>query len=66
MRRYRKRRRLGLRSVRILLRVTVIDDFIRAGLLDEQQSENPKALQAVVCGLLGQATKQLRNLIRYS
>jgi hypothetical protein len=61
MRRYRKRRRQGLRSVRILLRVTTIDDFVRAGLLDEQHRDNSKALQAAVCGLLRQATKELRD-----
>jgi hypothetical protein len=33
MRLYRNRRRQGLRSVRILLRVTEIDEFIRLGLL---------------------------------
>lgn len=61
MRLYRKRRREGLRSVHILVRVTAINDFIRAGLLDKQQREDRKALQAVVCGLLRQATKELRD-----
>jgi len=61
MRLYRKRRRLGLRSVRILLRVTTIDDFVRAGLLDRQHRDNPQALQAVVTRVLRQAVKKLRN-----
>jgi hypothetical protein len=61
MRLYRKRRRQGLRYVRILLRVTTIDDFVRAGLLDRQHRDNPQALQAVVTRVLRQAMKKLRN-----
>jgi hypothetical protein len=48
MRLYRKRRQQGLRPVRILLRVTEIDEFIRLGLLEEEQRESPEALRAVV------------------
>jgi ABC-type branched-subunit amino acid transport system ATPase component len=59
MRLYRKRRRQGLRSVRILLRVTEIDEFIRLGLLEEEQRESPEALQAVVVYLLHKIMQRL-------
>jgi len=65
MRLYRKRRRLGLRSVRILLRVTEIDDLVRLGLLDEEQRESPEALQAVVSNLFHQALDETRSVPRY-
>jgi hypothetical protein len=61
MRRYRKRRRLGLRSVRILLRVTTIDDMIRFGLLEESQRERPEALRAAVVHLIRQAMEARRH-----
>jgi hypothetical protein len=61
MRLYRKRRRQGLRSVRILLRVTDIDEFIRLGLLEEEQRESPEALQAVVLNLLQQIMDEIRD-----
>jgi len=44
MRRYRKQRRLGLRSVRILLDDTDIDALIRMGLLKEHQRQDVEAL----------------------
>jgi hypothetical protein len=61
MRLYRKRRRQGLRPVRILLRVTEIDEFIRLGLLEEEQRESPEALQAVVANLLHQIMEEIRD-----
>jgi hypothetical protein len=61
MRLYRKRRRQGLRYVRILLRVTTIDDMIRFGLLEEGQRERPEALRAVVVYLIRQAMEARRH-----
>ena len=55
MRRYRKQRRQGLRSVRILLDETDCDALIRMGLLKEDQRQDPKALQKAVLGLLYRA-----------
>jgi hypothetical protein len=52
MRRYRKQRRQGLRSVRILLDETDIDALIRMRLLKEDQRQNVEALQAAVLGLV--------------
>ena len=52
MRRYRKQRRRGLRSVRILLDETDIDALIRMRLLKEDQRQNVEALQAAVLGLV--------------
>jgi hypothetical protein len=46
MRLYRKRRRQGLRYVRIPLHVTEIDDLIRMGLLEEAGRRDAEALQA--------------------
>ena len=66
MRLYRKRRRQGLRSVRILLRVTTIDDMIRFGLLEEGQRERPEALRAVVVYLIRQAMEARRHRARYA
>jgi hypothetical protein len=66
MRLHRKRRRQGLRSVRILLRVTDIDDFVRLGLLKEELRESPEAIEAVVLNLLKLALDEMRDvLIRY-
>jgi hypothetical protein len=61
MRLYRKRRRQGLRSVRILLRTTTIDDMIRFGLLEQGQRESPKALLAAVVYLIRQAMDDRRH-----
>jgi hypothetical protein len=61
MRLYRKRRRQGLRSIRILLRVTEIDEMIRLGLLEEEHRDSPDALQAVVLNLFRQALDEIRD-----
>jgi hypothetical protein len=45
MRLYRKRRRQGLRYIRIPLCVTEIDDLIRMGLLSEDQRYDAEAVQ---------------------
>ena len=52
MRRYRKQRRHGLRSVRILLDETDIDALIRMRLLKEDQRRDVEALQTAVLGLV--------------
>jgi hypothetical protein len=52
MRRYRKQRRQGLRSVRILLDETDIDALIRMRLLKEDQRQDVEALQTAVLGLV--------------
>jgi hypothetical protein len=62
MRLYRERRRQGLRSVRILLQVTDIEEFIRLGLLEEEQRESPEALEAVVVNLLHQIMEGLASV----
>ena len=59
MRLYRKRRREGMRYVRISLHVTEIDDLVRLGFLRGEQCQDPKALQAavmgIICGVLDRA-----------
>ena len=50
MRLYRRQRRRGLRSVRILLDETDIDALIRMRLLKENQRQNVEALQTAVLG----------------
>ena len=59
MRRYRKQRRHGLRSVRILLDETDIDALIRMRLLKEDQRQDAEALQTAVLGLLYRAEENL-------
>ena len=59
MRRYRKQRRQGLRSVRILLDEMDIDALIRMGLLEEDQRHDPKALQKALLRLLYRAEEDL-------
>jgi hypothetical protein len=59
MRRYRKQRRLGLRSVRIVLDDTDIDALIRMGLLKEHQREDVEALQTAVTGLVYRVQEDL-------
>ena len=59
MRRYRKQRRQGLRSVRIPLHETDCDVLIRMGLLKEDQRQDPEALQTAVLGLLYRAEEDL-------
>ena len=52
MRLYRKRRREGMRYVRIPLHVTEIDDLVRLGFLRGEQCQDPEALQAAVMGII--------------
>ena len=59
MRRYRKQRRQGLRSVRILLDETDIDALIRMRHLKEDQRHDVEALQTAVTGLLYRAEEDL-------
>ena len=59
MRRHRKQRRQGLRSVRILLDETDIDALIRMRLLKEDQRQDVEALQTAVLGLLYRAEEDL-------
>jgi hypothetical protein len=49
MRLLRKRRRDGMRYVRIPLHVSEIDTLIRLGLLQKEQREDAQALQGAVC-----------------
>jgi hypothetical protein len=48
MRLYRKRRRRGERSVRILLSAPEIDRFVRKGYLDDQSRNDQTAIQEAV------------------
>ena len=59
MRRYRKQRRQGLRSVRILLAETDIDALIRMRLLKEDQRQDVEALQTAVLGLVYRAQEDV-------
>ena len=59
MRRYRKHRRRGLRSVRILLDETDVDAFIRLGLLKEDQRQDEEALRTAVMPLVYRAAEDL-------
>ena len=59
MRRYRKQRRQGLRSVRIPLHETDIDVLIRIRLLKEDQRQDPKLSEKAVLGLLYRAEEDL-------
>ena len=59
MRRYRKHRREGQRSVRIALYETDCDVLIRIGLLKEDQRQDRKALQKALLGLLYRAEEDL-------
>jgi hypothetical protein len=59
MRRYRKHRRQGLRSVRILLDQPGIDALIEMRLLKEDQRQDVKALQKALLGLLYRAEENL-------
>jgi len=59
MRRYRKHRRLGLRSVRIVLDDTDIDALIRMGLLKEHQRQDLEALQTAVTALVYRVEEDL-------
>ena len=59
MRRYRKQRRRGLRSVRILLDDMDIDALIRMKLLKKDQREDAEALQTAVTGLVYRVQEDL-------
>ena len=59
MRLYRKQRKQGLRSIRILLDKTDIDALIRLRLLKEDQRQEVEALQTAVLGLLYRAEEGL-------
>jgi hypothetical protein len=59
MRRYRKQRKEGLRPVRILLDEIDIDALIRMKHLEEDQRQDPKALQKAVLRLLYRAEEDL-------
>jgi hypothetical protein len=59
MRRHRRQRRQGLRSVRILLDETDIDALIRMRLLREEQRHEIEALQTAVLGLVYRAEEDL-------
>ena len=59
MRRYRKHRREGQRSVRIPLYETDCDVLIRMGLLKEDHRQDRKALQKALLGLLYRAEQDL-------
>ena len=52
MRLYRKRRREGMRYVRIPLHVTEIDELVRLGFLRGEQCQDPEALQMAVLGII--------------
>ncbi len=58
--RARKRRRQGLRSVRIWLPVTDIDYFLRL-VLTEKQRQRPDALQTELAGLIRQILDEMRD-----
>jgi hypothetical protein len=55
MRRYRKHRKQGLRSVRILLDKWDIDALIEMSLLKEDHRQDVKALQKALLSLLYRA-----------
>jgi len=59
MRRYRKHRKQGLRSVRILLDEWDVDALIEMRLLKEDQRQDVKALQKALLGLLYRAEENL-------
>ena len=52
MRLYRKRRREGMRYVRIPLHITKIDDLVRLGFLRGEQCQDLEALQMAVMGII--------------
>ena len=52
MRAHRKRRRDGMRDVRIPLHVTEIDGLVRLGLLNQEERQDPVALQSAVLTLV--------------
>ena len=52
MRRYRKRRRLGTRQVKVTLEPSAIEALIGMGRLEAEEREDPESLQIAVMGLI--------------
>jgi hypothetical protein len=52
MRHYRKRRRNGLRSVRVLLHETEIDSLIDQGFLKEERRDDGNAIEKAIGGFI--------------
>jgi hypothetical protein len=52
MRHYRKRRRNGLRSVRVLLHATEIDSLIHQGLLKQERRDDGDAIENAIGGFI--------------
>ena len=52
MRRYRKRRRLGTRQVKVTLECTEIEALIGMGRLQPEERHDPESLQIAVMGLI--------------
>ena len=48
VRRYRNRRRQGMRCVQVSLHVTKIDALVRMGYLEDRDRNNPAALQTAI------------------
>jgi hypothetical protein len=61
MRLYRKRRRRGLRSVRVRLHVTQIDGLIRIGILRQEDRDDPDALAWALDVLIEKAMGDLAS-----
>ena len=61
MRLYRQRRRQGIQYARIPLHVTKIDEFIKLGLLKEDQRQNAEALGVLVLNLVQQVVEEIRD-----
>ena len=55
MRRYRKRRRGGMRCARIQLDVTTIDTLIRKGHLEPEARDDQKALELAISDFIWDA-----------
>jgi hypothetical protein len=58
MRLHRKRRREGMRYVRIPLHKSEVEDLIRLGLLQSEQRKDAQALQAAVLTLVYQGLEE--------
>jgi hypothetical protein len=61
MRLYRKRRRRGIRSVRVRLHVTQIDGLIRIGILRQEDRDDPDALAWALDVLIEKAMGDLAS-----
>jgi hypothetical protein len=65
MRRYRARRREGLRLVQVLLRETEVDALIESGWLEERSRNNPNAVIDAVHRLFDRVfSRMTRNAAR--